>query len=367
MVKAYTKSLPLPTTCINQMKRTMQNPSYHAEGDVYTHTLMVLENVLKLDESWGLTEKEREILYWTALLHDIGKPKTTKWENGRYHSHGHEAAGVPVARNILLQRPELSTEQRRTILDLIRWHSIPLQYGIRKNPVSAYIPIALQVDLRLLGIFAYCDLTGRICKNQQQVWDLTSHFKEEILPKVIARIGTFRSLQEKYQEADLLHKNSLWQASQFRDSRLLEKLLAEPVMETENSRRSNTCIVPVGSSAKSMQSYLDARYSQAVRIELNKKDRPYLHHAIIKQIDPQEILLFEGDFTDESLRRELIDILRMEQMEVKILYFEDQLEELLAEITDPISYTEIRRRYADQGQIHPWEAHEIEFINNSFH
>lgn len=365
MVKAYTKSLPLPTTCINQMKRTMQNPSYHAEGDVYTHTLMVLENVLKLDESWGLTEKEREILYWTALLHDIGKPKTTKWENGRYHSHGHEAAGVPIARNILLQRPELSAEQRKVILDLIRWHSIPLQYGIRKNPVSDYIPIALQVDLRLLGIFAYCDLTGRICKNQQQVWDLTAHFKEKILPEVIARIGTFSSLQERYQEADLLHKNSLWQASQFRDSRLLEKLLSESVMETGNSHKTNTCIIPVGAFAASMQSYLDAHYSEAVRIQVGKKDRPQLHHAIFKRITPEEVLLFEGDFTDEALRRELIDILRMEQMEVKILYFEDQLEDLLAGITDPIKYTDIRARYARQGQIHPWEAHEIEFVNPS--
>lgn len=359
---AYTKSLPLPSTCINQMKRTMQNPCYHAEGDVYTHTLMVLENVLKLDESWGLTEREREILYWTALLHDIGKPKTTKWENGRYHSHGHETAGVPIARNILLQRPELSTEQRRTILDLIRWHSIPLQLGIRKSPVSAYIPIALQVDLRLLGIFAFCDLTGRICKNQEQIWDLTGNFNEKILPEVIARIGTYSSLQETYQQADLLHKNSLWQASQFRDSRLLEKLLSESVMEAENSQYNNTCIIPIGASAYSMQHILDVGYSQAVRIQVDKKDRPHLHNAIFKRIASDEVLLFEGDFTDEGLRRELIDILRMEQMWVKVLYFEDQLEELLSGITDPIRYTEIRGKYARQGQIHPWEAHEIEFI-----
>ncbi|MEL6252652.1 MAG: HD domain-containing protein [Bacteroidota bacterium] len=365
MVKAYTKSLPLPTACINQMKRTMQNPSYHAEGDVYTHTLMVLENVLKLDESWGLTENEREILYWTALLHDIGKPKTTKWENGRYHSHGHEAAGVPIARNILLQRQELSTEQRTTILNLIRWHSIPLRFGIRKSPVSEYIPIAIQVDLRLLGIFAYCDLTGRICKNQQQVWDLTGNFKERILPEVISRIGTFASLQETYREADLLHKNSLWQASQFSESRLLEKLLSESVMPTDKKRKNNTCIIPIGASASSMQNFLDARFHQAVRLQVEKEDSLHLHNAISKQFDPEKVLLFEGDFTGESLRRELIDILRMEQMEVKILYFEEQLEDLLSGITDPISYREIRRKYARQGQIHPWEAHEIEFINTS--
>ena len=60
------------------LKAVPQNPQYHGEGDVYTHTDLVCREVTNLQE-WGeLTGKEQELLFLAAAFHDIGKPSCTK-------------------------------------------------------------------------------------------------------------------------------------------------------------------------------------------------------------------------------------------------------------------------------------------------
>ena len=68
-------TLPLSDAHIKQLKATEQNPKYHAEGNVYNHTLLVLEQFYQYAESYPLSEEEKIILYWAAVLHDIGKTK----------------------------------------------------------------------------------------------------------------------------------------------------------------------------------------------------------------------------------------------------------------------------------------------------
>lgn len=56
---------------IEQLKNVPQPPEFHAEGDVWNHTLLALKNINDLPK-----EKITEELVWTVLLHDIGKPET---------------------------------------------------------------------------------------------------------------------------------------------------------------------------------------------------------------------------------------------------------------------------------------------------
>ena len=58
---------------IRAMEGVQQNPIYHAEGDVLTHTRMVAEALTALEEWRSLPAEERTLLFASALLHDSGK------------------------------------------------------------------------------------------------------------------------------------------------------------------------------------------------------------------------------------------------------------------------------------------------------
>jgi tRNA nucleotidyltransferase (CCA-adding enzyme) len=87
------------------LRGTPQEPEWHPEGDVFTHTQHCLDALAALDE-WRASESPRRRLLTLAVLaHDFGKPSTTsraeKRGATRWISPGHEAAGGPIAASFL--------------------------------------------------------------------------------------------------------------------------------------------------------------------------------------------------------------------------------------------------------------------------
>ena len=95
-----------------KMKGVAQPPQYHPEGDVWVHTLLLLD---------GLPAGCPMALAWAALLHDIGKPATFRVAPDRIRFDGHVEVGVRIAEEICrrLRFPNDETEQ---ILSLIANH-----------------------------------------------------------------------------------------------------------------------------------------------------------------------------------------------------------------------------------------------------
>jgi poly(A) polymerase len=76
---------------ISAMKGVEQPPEFHPEGDVFVHTLLLLEN---------LPRPCPPTLAWGALLHDVGKPATFQMAADRIRFHGHVEVGVKIAEDI---------------------------------------------------------------------------------------------------------------------------------------------------------------------------------------------------------------------------------------------------------------------------
>ena len=75
-----------------------QHPVYHAEGDVWNHTMMVLDEAAKLRD----TTANPYAFMLSALCHDFGKAVSSQAAtDGVVHAYGHETAGVPVAETFL--------------------------------------------------------------------------------------------------------------------------------------------------------------------------------------------------------------------------------------------------------------------------
>lgn len=100
---------------VSQLKGIAQPPQYHPEGDVWTHTLMLLE---QLEADCPIT------LAWGALLHDIGKPATYQAPSSpsdRIRFNGHVEVGVRIAAEIC-RRLRFSNDDTTQILALVQNH-----------------------------------------------------------------------------------------------------------------------------------------------------------------------------------------------------------------------------------------------------
>jgi len=95
-----------------RMKGVEQPPQFHPEGDVWVHTLMLLE---QLEPGCSMT------LAWGALLHDVGKPATFRIAPDRIRFDGHVDVGVAIGADIC-RRFRFSNEETRQILSLIENH-----------------------------------------------------------------------------------------------------------------------------------------------------------------------------------------------------------------------------------------------------
>jgi len=86
-----------PYTIFGAMEKTEQNPDYHPEGNVFAHTLLVVDEAAKRRNE----SRNPRVFMWAALLHDVGKPETTKWRKGKLTAYDHDIAGAVTARRFL--------------------------------------------------------------------------------------------------------------------------------------------------------------------------------------------------------------------------------------------------------------------------
>ena len=106
----------LPEIC--RLKGVEQPPRFHPEGDVWQHTLKMLE-LLPADG-----EREKNIcLAWGTLLHDVGKALTRSEDEKGVHFYGHVQQGEIIA-DTIMQRLKFSRMQRETVVNLIRQHMV---------------------------------------------------------------------------------------------------------------------------------------------------------------------------------------------------------------------------------------------------
>jgi tRNA nucleotidyltransferase (CCA-adding enzyme) len=145
---------------------TPQDPEWHPEGDVWTHTLQVVDEARGLLEGLDADAPRQLAVMLGALCHDLGKPGTTRFEDGRTRSRGHEEAGLPPTTS-LLDRWNVHTRQgydlRAQVLALVAHHLKPGQLYDERERVSdgAIRRLARKCEPDLLYRVARADCLGR--------------------------------------------------------------------------------------------------------------------------------------------------------------------------------------------------------------
>lgn len=141
-----------------------QDPEWHPEGNVWVHTLMVIDKARQLNGD--LDRPRLATVMLGAVCHDLGKPATTALLDGRIKSPNHEAMGVEPATRIL-DRLNVHTldnvNVRFQVLGIVAEHLRPSAFHKAKDTVTdgAFRRLAQKVDLELLVRFARADCHGR--------------------------------------------------------------------------------------------------------------------------------------------------------------------------------------------------------------
>jgi len=141
-----------------------QEPEWHPEGDVWVHNLLVIDQAAT--RMGGLPYPQQIALMLGAVCHDLGKPATTAFIDGRIRSHNHEEAGVEPTLTIL-DRLNIHTvsgyDVREQVVGLVAHHLKPGMWHRAPDGVGdgAFFRLARKVDLELLARLAAADCRGR--------------------------------------------------------------------------------------------------------------------------------------------------------------------------------------------------------------
>lgn len=161
---------------VKAMMACPQDAIWHAEGDVWTHTKMVLEAAISLPEYKDLSARDKFILSWSAILHDIGKSVTTEeTAEGRIISPRHAKVGEKMARQVLWN---LDLELREQICAIVRLHGKPIWWMSSKKPHRDAILYSQPVPNQLLYLFAKADMIGRISKDENDFLERIELYQE---------------------------------------------------------------------------------------------------------------------------------------------------------------------------------------------
>ncbi len=129
-----------------------QEPEWHPEGDVWIHTMMVVDAAAKIARRDGFSESDRRPIVLGALAHDFGKPATTETIDGRIRSLGHEEAGEAPTRE-MCKRLSFGGDDVEAVVAIAKMHLQPgmLYRALETGKITdkAYVNAVRKVVKRL--------------------------------------------------------------------------------------------------------------------------------------------------------------------------------------------------------------------------
>lgn len=151
-----------PFNMLLDLKKTEQNPAHHPEGNVWNHTMLVLDEAAKR----RVESNNSKVFMWAALLHDIGKPAATTLRNGKLTAYDHDKIGEKLSKKFLLavDAPETFIEQ---VSSLVRFH-MHILFVVKNMPYGDIKELKNHANLKEVALLGLCDRLGRTGANLEK-------------------------------------------------------------------------------------------------------------------------------------------------------------------------------------------------------
>ncbi|WP_300382126.1 HDIG domain-containing metalloprotein [Clostridium sp.] len=149
-----------PFNMLYKLKEAEQSPKYHPEGNAWNHTMMVADEAAKIKYK----SEDGKVFMWAALLHDVGKPLTTKVRNGRITSYDHDKVGERLAKEFLTFFINDNSYIDK-ICNLVRYH-MHILYVVNNLPYKDMKGIKERTNIKEVALLGLCDRLGRLGSNR---------------------------------------------------------------------------------------------------------------------------------------------------------------------------------------------------------
>lgn len=165
-----------PFHMLSAMQKTQQSKIHHPEGNVWNHTCLVVDEAAKVREQ----SCDPIAFMWAALLHDIGKPRTTRTRKGRITAYDHDKEGQALAEEFL----RVFTDDKvliQKVGKLVRYHMQPL-FVIKSLPFAEVKAMRRETNIQEIALLSYCDRMGRTNSDPQAESRQTQEFLQKCKP-----------------------------------------------------------------------------------------------------------------------------------------------------------------------------------------
>ncbi len=144
-----------PFHLLYQLQFTKQSPLHHPEGNVWIHTLMVVNEAAKRKN----LSKDSRAFMWASLLHDIGKPSTTRITKDKITAYNHDKEGARLAYEFLsfLNEDAIFIEK---VCALVEFH-MHILFVAKNMPFANVDKLLQQTDYEEVALLGLCDRLGR--------------------------------------------------------------------------------------------------------------------------------------------------------------------------------------------------------------
>lgn len=144
-----------PFTMLKKEQYTEQSPVFHPEGSVWEHTVRVVDEAAKRKTY----SSDITVFMWAALLHDIGKPETTRIRKGKITAYDHDSTGAELSRRFLAEFTVDNVFIERVAL-LVKYHmqALYVKKSLPFADIRGMVENGIVEDVALLS---FCDRLGR--------------------------------------------------------------------------------------------------------------------------------------------------------------------------------------------------------------
>lgn len=164
----------MPFSMLQKLKHTRQSPIHHPEGDAWKHTLLVVDYAAKLRPQ----SKAPRTYMWSALLHDIGKPDTTRVRKGKITSYDHDKVGAKLTEEFL-NYFDLEPSFIIEVSNLVRYH-MNILFVVNNMPFKDIKGIRANTDVDELALLGFADRMGRLNVDENEVKEVILKFKQKV-------------------------------------------------------------------------------------------------------------------------------------------------------------------------------------------